>query len=319
MALNFTKSDGKKRHSKLREEAIIEHLLLPGGLMQVTGCSKAGKSFLLIEMALQLANGGSIFGQAVKRSYSVAYYNGELASDEFHTRLDELARHRHVSTEDVVGIHRMEGVRWSDVIDGAASLRDRGIEVLIIDPISATYAGKVRDENSNSDIYEHLNDIRQTFSQIGITIIYAHHHTKSGPSGDAVNSGSGAGAFARVGTAFVDMEQVVGEIHLRFKSRSFKQLQTISVKPRDVEDEEGESCAIAFDWEPLKTTKERITAEIKSIIAKNPECNKTQIVSEVRGNKQLVNKVLNDMVAEGELKMTTLSRRGSPNVFSLAN
>ena len=105
MPLNLTKSDGTRRHADLRRSAIIENLLLPGGVMQVTGCSKAGKSFLLIEIALQIANGGNIFGQRVLKPNSVAYFNGELSADEFHTRLDELARYRKLSPEDVLGVH----------------------------------------------------------------------------------------------------------------------------------------------------------------------------------------------------------------------
>ena len=316
MALKFTTSDGTKRHSKLREKAIIEHLLLPGGLMQVTGCSKAGKSFLLIEMALQLANGGSIFGQAVKQSHRVAYYNGELTWEEFHTRLDELARYRGLSPNDVLGIHRMEGDRWQEVVDCTAVLQDHDIGVLIIDPISATYSGKVKDENSNSDIYEHLNEIRETFSKMGITIIYAHHHTKSGASGNAVNSGSGAGAFARVGTAFVDMEESVGGLHLRFKSRTYKQLDAISVKPVDVIDEEGEPCAIAFDWEPIQTPRERIWNEVLSYTKENPWSKKTQITTHVTGNKNTVSEVLDDMVSDGALVKKQVQERGNPIVFS---
>ena len=214
-------------------------------------------------------------------------------------------------------MHRMEGDRWQEVVDGTASLKDRDIGVLIIDPISATYAGKVKDENSNSDIYEHLNDIRETFSRVGITVIYAHHHTKSGPSGDTVNSGSGAGAFARVGTAFMDMEELVGDLRVRFKSRSFKQLTTIAVRPIEVIDDEGEPCAIAFEWEALKSTEDRIRDDITAYLSEHGETKKTQITVDVKGNKQTVAKVMDDMAEAGLLDLKQLQGRGNPTVVSL--
>ena len=302
-------------HKDIRDSAIIEELLVPGGLMQITAASKGGKSFLLAQLALQLSNGGTIFGRKVQHPQKVLFYDGEIGHTEWDARMHELSRHMCLSTERIRSIHRngfngQPGTPFKEVVEVADKLSDMGFGILIIDPISAILEGRVKDENSNMQVYSAMTAIRDVFWQHGITIIYAHHHNKQGTARDIVNSGSGAGSFGRVGTAFIDIElNRKSGLIARFKSRSFRELDTVSVNEVQIHDDHGGCAGKCFEWEPLTQVTENVLRDrIIEYLKQNPGANKTVIQKEVTGNKDDIGAELNSMIDSGMVERTASGR-----------
>ena len=321
-AVNRAAPVSGSRHKEIRKEAIIDNLLLPSGMLQVTGCSKAGKSWILIQAALLVSNGKPVFGHQVKEPMKVLYFNGEICAKQMDARVTEMAIHAGLSSENLhvlsrIGAGHTPSTKWHEIMSEAPEVAAAGYKVLVIDPISSTYDcgdGQSVDENSNDGIYKHLMKIREAFSEHGVAVMYAHHHTKSDNHGDAVNAGSGAGAFGRVATAFIDMGSENDSIKCKFKSRAFKQLNHIYVKPLSILDEEDEPSGVWFEQMERTPIEDMIRDRILDYLKDNPESSKTKLCNEVTGKDARVREVVDDLVQSG---VVIESRQGKSLIISL--
>ncbi|MDD4212928.1 MAG: AAA family ATPase [Bacilli bacterium] len=198
------------RNPIILPEELIGGLLRVGHKMIVSGSSKAGKSFLLIELALGLACGSSWLGFKCKSS-RVLYVNLEIDKasciNRFKTIMD--AKSIDVKYADNITIWNLRGnaLPMDQLVPKLIRrIKNQNYSAVIIDPIYKVITG---DENNASDMGKFCNYFDKICLETGCSTIYCHHHSK-GTQGQkkAQDRGSGSGVFARDPDAIIDLIQL---------------------------------------------------------------------------------------------------------------
>jgi RecA-family ATPase len=191
-------------------EELIGGLLRVGHKMIVSGSSKAGKSFLLMELALALACGSSWL-EFKCRSSRVLYVNLEIDKasciNRFKTIMD--AKGIDVKFADNITIWNLRGnaLPMDKLVPKLIRrIKNQNYSAVIIDPIYKVITG---DENNASDMGKFCNYFDKICLETGCSTIYCHHHSK-GTQGQkkAQDRGSGSGVFARDPDAIIDLIQL---------------------------------------------------------------------------------------------------------------
>ncbi len=186
---------------------LIPGVLRQGHKMRLTGPSKAGKSFALIELAIAIAEGRDWMGIQCQQG-PVLYINLEL------DRPSALHRFKHVYdalgwTPETISAIEVWNLRGKAVpLDKLAPklirrATGKGFVAIIIDPIYKLQWG---DENDAGDVAQFCHQLDRICSQLGASVIDAHHHSK-GLQGqkNSIDRGSGSGVFGRDPDAVLDL------------------------------------------------------------------------------------------------------------------
>lgn len=185
---------------------LISGILREGHKLLLSGSSKAGKSFALIQLAIAISSGDRWLGWPVGRG-RVLYVNLELDAQSCRHRF--WAIHKTLGVEPVEGMIDVWNLRGSAVsLDKLApklirrALKKR-YKAVIIDPIYKVLTG---DENSAEEMARFCNEFDRICTQLGAATIYCHHHSK-GAQGHkkSEDRASGSGVFARDPDAIVDL------------------------------------------------------------------------------------------------------------------
>ena len=191
-------------------EELIEGVLRRGHKMLLSGSSKAGKSFLLMELCIAIAEGRPWLGFGCRKG-RVLYVNLEIDPAS--------AIHRFFKIYDAMGIrpeHAEDIVIWN--LRGHALPLDQlapkiirrakqhRCDAVVLDPIYKVITG---DENSASDMGAFCNLFDKICAETGAAAIYCHHHSKGAQGAKrAMDRASGSGVFARDPDAQLDMIQL---------------------------------------------------------------------------------------------------------------
>lgn len=189
---------------------LIQGLLREGHKMLIAAPSKAGKSFLLQELAVCIAEGRPWLGHPVRQG-RVLYVNLELDAIS--------CKHRFADIYDAMG----GGTHGDDVLvlnlrgrsvplDKLAPTlirryRDRGLKAMILDPIYKVITG---DENAASDMALFCNLFDSIATECGCAMVYSHHFSKgaAGKYSNAADRASGSGVFSRDPDAILAMSEL---------------------------------------------------------------------------------------------------------------
>lgn len=177
---------------------VIPGLLRAGDKLILSGSSKAGKSFLVMEMAIAIAGGGQWLGYPCKKS-KVLYVNLELKIDERYRRFKRLCRA--MGLPDIPELIDCIDFRGHTVpMDKLAPVfkeryKESGYSVIIFDPIYKVMTG---DENSAGDMNKFVNYFEEIAEATGAAVVCCHHHSKGAKGmAKAIDRMSGSGVFAR--------------------------------------------------------------------------------------------------------------------------
>ena len=178
--------------------------------MLLSGSSKAGKSFLLMELCIAIAEGRPWLGFNCRKG-RVLYINLEIDPAS--------AINRFLKIYEAMGIepeHAEDIVLWN--LRGRAlpldqltpklirRMRNQQFDAVILDPIYKVITG---DENNASDMGAFCNQFDKICSETGCSAIYCHHHSKGVQGAKrAMDRASGSGVFARDPDAQLDMIQL---------------------------------------------------------------------------------------------------------------
>ena len=191
-------------------EELISGILRRGHKMLISGSSKAGKSFLLMELCVALAEGRPWLGFPCKKG-RVLYVNLEIDPAS--------AVNRFLKIYEALGIPaaNMDSIVLWNLRGHAVPLdqlvpklirrvRDQKFDAIIIDPIYKVITG---DENNASEMGAFCNQFDKICTETGCSTIYCHHHS-TGAQGmkKAMDRASGSGVFARDPDAQLDMIQL---------------------------------------------------------------------------------------------------------------
>ncbi|MCD8308794.1 MAG: AAA family ATPase, partial [Clostridia bacterium] len=208
---------------------LIPHVLRQGHKMLVSGASKAGKSYLLNELAMAIALGRDWLGFGKCAQGKVLLINMEIDDASEEHRIGKVAETWHVQPTNTglknLALWNLRGKSQS--LDNFVPVIIRRVQreikvqaatgepfaAVIIDPIYKVITG---DENSASDMAYFCNQFDKLASELNCAVIYAHHHSKGAQGGKAAQDrASGSGVFARDPDAIIDMTETKVEETLR--------------------------------------------------------------------------------------------------------
>lgn len=191
-------------------EELITGILRRGHKMLISGSSKAGKSFLLMELCIAIAEGKPWLGFQCKKG-RVLYVNLEIDPASAINRFLKIyeALGLPIKNADSIVIWNLRGhaVPLDQLVPKLIRrVRDQHFDAIIIDPIYKVITG---DENNASEMGAFCNQFDKICTETGCSTIYCHHHSK-GAQGmkKAMDRASGSGVFARDPDAQLDMIQL---------------------------------------------------------------------------------------------------------------
>lgn len=193
------------------KEELIPGILRLGHKMLIAGPSKAGKSFLLIGLAIAIAEGGEWLGMKCRQG-RVSYINLELDRPSCLDRFKEVYNRLGIKPEHTNNLN-VWNLRGKSVPMNKLSqiiihrFKDRNYSAVIIDPIYKVITG---DENNATEMSQFCSYFDQIATELDASVIYCHHHSKGASSkySNAADRSSGSGVFARDPDAILDMREL---------------------------------------------------------------------------------------------------------------
>ena len=242
---------------------LIEGVLRVGHKMLVSGPSKVGKSWMLIQLARALAEGGTWLGKKCRPGH-VLYVNLEIDRASF--------LHRIESVNDVLGAMTDDGAKRLHVLNlrgHSSSIEKLGpricskvermgvdVEAIFIDPLYKVMGST--DENSAGDVAQFMNSFDGIAERIGCSMIYCHHFSKGSQDGKrSLDMASGSGVFGRDPDASLALSPVKDE------ENGWKVLYTL----REFED--PGATFLRFEW-PVHVVDECVRAADENAAKKKP-------------------------------------------------
>ena len=204
---------------------LISGILREGHKLLLSGPSKAGKSFLLMELAICIAEGFPWLDH-ICRQGRVLYVNLEVDDASCKNRLAQIyeamgieSRSRNLDVWNLRGASCPLDELTPRLIRRA---KDRNYAAVIIDPLYKVITG---DENSAEQMAKFCNLFDRISRQLRCAVIYCHHHSKGAQGAKrSMDRASGSGVFARDPDAIIDMIEL--EI-------SDKQCDSMAMKEKD--------------------------------------------------------------------------------------
>lgn len=194
-----------------RAPVLIDGILRRGHTLLVTARSKAGKTFLMLQLSVAVACGSKWLGRQCEQG-RVLFVNPEVDPPSAENRLHDVAEAMGADLRAVrscVDFWHLRGHAQGIEDTARALLRraERGAYALIVlDSVYELYTG---DENSADDAREFFHGIDRISRQLDCSVAMTHHHAKGIRSDlDALDRGSGSGVFGRKPDAPLDLLQV---------------------------------------------------------------------------------------------------------------
>ena len=192
------------------EPVLIDRVLRQCHKMMVAGPSKAGKSYLLIELAIAIAEGTKWLEWECTQG-RVLYINLELDRASCFTRFKDTYKSLGIPANnmDQIDIWNLRGknVPIGQLVPNLVKMaNDRNYIAVIIDPIYKVING---DENRADQMGEFCNQIDRICTELNTAVVYCHHHSKGAQYGKrSMDRASGSGVFARDADALLDMSEL---------------------------------------------------------------------------------------------------------------
>ena len=189
----------------------IHGVLRKGHKMIISGPPKIGKSHLVAELAVAVAEGLDWFGMQCEKG-RVLYLNLEVDTPTFLRLLKAIYEAKNIEPKNVSNIetYNLRGcVKPMDklvkpVIKTAKNFQ---ADMIIIDPIYKILTG---DENSASDMAYFCNQFDKLCHETGASVVQVHHHSKGNQLGKkAMDRASGSSVLIRDPDAIIDMMEVM--------------------------------------------------------------------------------------------------------------
>lgn len=189
---------------------LIHGILRQGHKMLLSGASKAGKSYMLIELSIAIAEGKQWVGWPCEKG-KILYVNMELDEASAFHRFKDVYSALGYAPNNIKNIDIWNLRGKTAPMDKLAPKLIRRAEkqnyiAVIIDPIYKVLTG---DENSAEDMAHFTNQFDKIASELKSAVIYCHHHSKgSQGSKRSMDRSSGSGVFARDPDAILDLVEL---------------------------------------------------------------------------------------------------------------
>lgn len=216
---------------------LIQGVLRQGHKLLLSGPSKAGKSFALIQLCVAIGSGGQWLGMACKRG-RVLYVNMELDRASCVERFARVTSHLSMSAGGVdVWNLRGHGCSLADLVPKLVRrMQGTTYAAVVVDPIYKLLTG---DENSNADMALFCNHLDRIAMLTGASVVVASHFSKGQQGGKAsIDRTAGAGVFGRDPDAILTLSELDGAgddefpFLVEFTLREFKRPAPVAVEFR---------------------------------------------------------------------------------------
>lgn len=288
---------------------VIEGVLLETHKMLLTGPSKAGKTWCLINLAISVATGGWwIDFKCAQRK--VLYVDLETDPRTLQRRLSTVARAKGVGAAEVRGnlavwplrgrSCSLEEIAW----ELFARCKQGDFGMVIIDPAYMVQDG---DENNAKDIREFFAKLDEICVKLQCTVVISHHHSK-GAQGlkSAIDRGSGSGVFGRAPDAVLDLTELVLEASTLEMARKSNRLAAVkhltgwrmSFTLREFEHRDPVDLWFAFPLHEADATG--LLGECKPNYGGPSESRRARVEAENLGKVTAIEAVIDKMLGDGE-------------------
>ena len=166
------------------------------GMMLVVGASELGKSYLVLQMCLDLAAGLPVFGQwAPPRPMKCALIQAEISRKRFQDRCGKLAAHYPATAGDMlqVSTYRMGNLftkRGAPELEAAC----KGVDLICLDPLRPFHDWDENDSRQRGTLFQCFGRLSEL---TGAAIVFVHHERK--PTGQF----GGGGKFETRGNSIL--------------------------------------------------------------------------------------------------------------------
>lgn len=176
-------------------------VLTQGGIAQITGPGKEGKSTLLVGnilTGLSIGKDSLCFG--ISKPWKILYLNGENANKTMQKRCRSWCKYYCIDEEYLQlmrnNLNFINGgfpIRKAETLkDIRGNLKEIKPDILVIDPLKNYYTGV---EDSADDMREFMAVLRSLIKEFNISIILVHHTGKKGNENN-LYSGRGSSLLA---------------------------------------------------------------------------------------------------------------------------
>ena len=184
--------------SIVRPREIVAGLLHQGTKAVLASGSKAGKTWVLLDLALSVATGTRFLRWGTARG-KVLFINFEIHKAFIKERLTALMNRRGITNVEGLDIWNLRG-KTADfealVANIIRKVEGKNYALIVLDPIYKAMVGK--SENGASGVGVLCNQLERLAERTGAAVVFSHHFTKGNAKKKAViDRMSGSGVFAR--------------------------------------------------------------------------------------------------------------------------
>lgn len=177
---------------------IVEGLLHQNTKGVIASGSKAGKTWLLLDLAVSVATGTPFLNRKTSQG-KVLFVNFEIDRVFIKPRLQAVKQRKSVENLDNLHILNLRGhtVDFESMTESIVkSVEKDGYTLIILDPIYKLMVGG--SENTAKGVKKLCQQVEQLSGQSGAAVVFSHHFTKGNQAKKAaIDRMSGSGVFAR--------------------------------------------------------------------------------------------------------------------------
>lgn len=186
---------------------LVKGILRKGHKMLISSQSKAGKSFLAIELGLCMAYGKEWLSFPCEKG-NILYLNMEVDGASFYHRIEDVRLAMGLTKDKGCSfdVWNLRGENTS--IEKLAPIlirraKRKKYDAIIFDPLYKINQG---DENNASEMSRFFNQLDTICKELNTAVISIHHHSKGSQGGKfSIDRASGSGVFARDPDALIDL------------------------------------------------------------------------------------------------------------------
>jgi hypothetical protein len=196
-----------------RPTFLVESLIPENGITAIAGHPGCGKSWLMLELAKSVATGQKFLNEFETKQTKALVVDEESGKWEMRRRLELLG---YTNELDIYFCCQREFKL--DKRDSVSRLieicQENEIGLIILDPFAALHSGV---ENNAEEMQEVMSAM-QRFNEVGVTVVFIHHHRKAGISGQGQSLRGSSAILGRLDSLVV-VEKTSSEnpIHITIK------------------------------------------------------------------------------------------------------
>ena len=212
-------------------EVLVDSVLRVNEVALLIGAAKANKTWIGIDLAMAITEGGRFMGALECAAGDVLYLDAEssreMLAERF--RLCRLNSPREVGKLSVLCQRGKSPETVSDAIDIIAQgISQANARLCIIDTLSAYFP--IANENDNAEATHIMSRLVKVAEEYACALCIVHHTPKmSGTLRTVVDAAAGAGAYTRRADSIIAVRQEDGENYVDIRCRSFAQIERFVV------------------------------------------------------------------------------------------